>query len=86
MNEGYNIVTKWVYCLYHKMTIKYSFMDCNGKIEGERKRRTRDKYSTNKILPRGVICPSKMTRIDQKTLPNMPHSREMAISSGLIYI
>ena len=76
MNEGHNIVAKWVYCLHHKMTIKCSFMDCNGKIEGQRKR-TRDKYFTNRILPRGVICPSKMTRVDLKTLPHMPHGREL---------
>ena len=86
MNEGYNIVAKWVYCLHHKMTIKCSFMDCNGKIEGQRKRRTHDKYSTNRILPCGVIYPSKMTRVDLKTLTHMPHDKEMTMSSGLIYI
>ena len=45
-----------------------------------------NKYFTNKILPRGVICPSKMTCVDQKTLSYMSHGREMAMSSDLIYI
>ena len=39
-----------------------------------------------RVDPRGVICPSKMTRVDLKTLPYMPHGRVMAMSSGLIYI
>jgi hypothetical protein len=35
---------------------------------------------------RGVICPSRITRVHLKTLPYMPHGREMTMSSGLIYI
>ena len=37
-------------------------------------------------IVRGVICPSKMTRVDQKILSYMPHDREMTMSSNLIYI
>jgi hypothetical protein len=39
-----------------------------------------------RVDPRGVICPSKITRVDMKTLPYMPHGREMTMSSSLIYI
>ena len=39
-----------------------------------------------RVDPRGVICSSKMTRVDLKTLPYMPHGKEMAMSFGLIYI
>jgi hypothetical protein len=39
-----------------------------------------------RVDPRGVICPSKITRVDMKTLPYMSHGREMAMCYGLIYI
>ena len=39
-----------------------------------------------RVDPRGVFCPSKITRVDLKTLPYMPYGKEMTMSFGLIYI
>ena len=35
---------------------------------------------------RDIICSIKITRVDMKTLSYMPHGKEMAMSSSLIYI
>ena len=38
------------------------------------------------VDPCGGICLRKITRVDMKTLPYMPHGIKMTMSSGLIYI